>query len=100
MDAQRQPQAPERNGLSAAQLASESGETIRFELVRAGHYGVGLDYLGAMARQGYRVGTLAALIRVSDHGVSPGFIRRVNADGRRRSVDELVALQIGGYSAR
>ena len=44
-------------------------------------HGVGLDYVRDMAGLGYRLGTVDALIRLRDHGVDPGYVRGMAANG-------------------
>ncbi len=69
------------------------------DLVDAGNHGANMDYLRAMGGLGYKVGTLAALIRMRDHGVTAEYVRElVGAGLRDLPADTLVEIRDHGVS--
>ncbi len=69
------------------------------DLVDAGNHGASIDYLRSMGGLGYRVGTLAALIRMRDHGVTEDYVRELVGAGLRDiPADTLVQMRDHGVS--
>jgi hypothetical protein len=63
------------------------------EIVRVVEHGVTPKYIADLASLGYRVTSLDQLVRLRDHGVTTDFIRSVQAAGYRNlSPDDLVRL--------
>ena len=56
------------------------------------------EYLREMGQMGYKVGTLEALIKMRDHGVSPDYVKGMNALGQKLTADQLVNARDHGVT--
>jgi hypothetical protein len=83
------------------QLRAAGAHATLAELLRVMQHGVTPKYVADLASLGYRVGSLDQLVRLRDHGVSIEFIRAVQAAGYAQvTAEQLVTLRDHGVTPR